>query len=151
MDKWKSLESQLQGMFCEVKAQVEGYELEFKKQLDGEKLVVSVFVNGWIKGAWASVDPEGNPKHPEGRFWCPKKMRVWPKKRYAELKRIYGKKKADHMTALRVSCVLPAFSSPRALTAFYRKHFPELQFVCQNCGETYEVSCQACTAEQVGQ
>ena len=151
MDKWKSLEKQLKGVFSQVKATVDGYDLTFKKQLDGEKLVVAVFVNDFIKGPWSSVDVDGKPEHPEGRFWCPKKMRTWPAKKHAELKRIFGKKKADQMTALRVSYLLPSFSSPKTLITFYRKHFPELKLVCDNCGETYEVSCQACTTEQVSQ
>jgi len=152
MDKWKSLEKQLQGIFCKVKATVDGYDLEFKKVLDGEKLVVAVFVNGFfMKGPWSSVDANGKPEHPEGRFWCPKKMRAYPVKKHAQLKRLFGKKKADQMTALRVAYLLPSFSSPKTLVTFYRKHFPELKLVCDNCGETYEASCQACAAEQVTQ
>ncbi|MDX1464100.1 MAG: hypothetical protein R3215_00175 [Halomonas sp.] len=127
MDKWKVLEEQLQGVFASATILADGHEVTLQKRLDGEKLVVVVYVDGWIKGAWMSVDDQGEPKHPEGRFWRPMKRRAWKLKQYKELKKVFGKKKADEMTALRTVAVTPYWNSPRTLISHLKKHFPDLE------------------------
>lgn len=127
MDKWKVLEEQLQGVFASATILADGHEVSLQKRLDGEKLVIQVGVDGWIKGAWSSVDEHGQPVHPEGRFWRPMKRRAWKLKQYKELKKVFGKKKADEMTALRTVAVTPYWGSPRTLVSHLKKHFPDLE------------------------
>lgn len=159
MTKWDVLKERLGGVFCVVKAKVDEYELTFQKQRSGEKLVVAVFVNGVIKGEWSNVGSDGIPEHPEGQFWCPKKSRPWPLKQHRSLKKIYGKREADRMVAMRVICVLPSFNTPRTLVSHYRKHFPQLSLVCHKCGgdgqiehpnisgHDYSERCQTCAGK----
>ncbi|MDC8804238.1 hypothetical protein PRZ61_12375 [Halomonas pacifica] len=127
MNKWKQLEEQLQGVFGCATILADGHEVSFGKVLDGEKLVIQVGVDGWIKGAWMNVDDQGEPKHPEGRFYCPKRRRLYPLKQYKALKRVFGKKKADEMTALRTVLVGPHWNSPRSLISHLKRHFPDLE------------------------
>ncbi|WP_445157380.1 hypothetical protein [Halomonas sp. E14] len=129
MSKWQQLEEQLRGVFGTATVRAGGHVVTLQKRLDREKLVVEVGVDGWIKGAWSSVDSQGQPKHPEGRFYRPMRSRVWPLKQYKELRKVFGKRKADEMTALRTVAVSPYWNSPRSLINHLRKHFPDLELV----------------------
>jgi len=127
-DKWKQLEQSLDGIFSRVNARADGYALKFVKSLDGQRLVTLVYVNGEIKGEWFKAE-NGKPAHREGRFWCPHRRRAWPLKKYSELKKVFGKRKADQMTALETVCFSPIWTSPRSLTKHFKKNFPDLQIM----------------------
>lgn len=127
MSKWKELEEKLSGVFGGATILADGHEVILQKRLDREKLVIEVGVDGWIKGAWSSVDRQGQPKHPEGRFYRPMRSRVWPLKQYKELRKVFGKRKADEMTALRVVAVSPYWNSPRSLISHLKRNFPDLE------------------------
>lgn len=127
LNKWQQLEACLSGAFGSAKAMADGHELHFVKQLDGERLVVAVYVDGWIKGEWSKADERGEPVRPEGRFWRPYRSRAWKLKQYAQLKRAFGKKKADQMVALKTVAYLPSWNSPRSLVRHLKKHFPDLE------------------------
>lgn len=126
-DKWQQLEDQLGGVFCQAAAVADGHELTFRKALHKERLVVEVYVDGWMKGEWSKANEQGEPVHPEGRFWRPYRSRAWKLKQYAQLKRAFGKRKADRMTALKTVAFLPSWNSPRTLVRHLRKHFPDLE------------------------
>lgn len=125
--KWQQLEEQLGGVFGDATATADGHELRFVKRLDGERLVIQVYVDGWIKGEWSKVNDQGEPEHPEARFWRPYRARAWKLKQHAQLKRAFGKKKADQMTALKTVAFLPSWNSPRTLVRHLKKHFPDLE------------------------
>lgn len=127
MDKWKQLEEKLSGIFGNATVLAGGHEVSFQKRLDGEKLVIQVGVDGWIKGEWWKVDEQGQPVHSEGRFWKPMRSRVWPLKEYKSLKKVFGKRKADQMTALKTVAVTPCWGSPRTLISHLKKNFPDLE------------------------
>jgi hypothetical protein len=127
-DKWQELETRLSGVFGFAKAKAGGHELSIKKALDSERLVVQVFVDGWIKGEWVTAE-DGRPVHPEARFWRPMRCRVYPLKKHSVLKKVFGKKRADEMTALRVIGFTPHWNSPRALVRHLRRHFPDLELM----------------------
>lgn len=129
VDKWKQLEEQLQGVFGRAIVRADGHEVHLQNRLHGQRLLIQVGVDGWIKGAWCSVDSQGQPKHPEGRFYRPVRSRVWPLKQYKELREVFGKRKADEMTALRTVAVIPYWNSPRTLARHLKKHFPDLELV----------------------
>jgi hypothetical protein len=127
-DKWKQLEQSLDGIFSRVNARADGYDLKFVKSLDGQRLVTLVYVNGEIKGEWYRAD-KGKPTHPEARFWCPHRRRAWPLKKHSELKKGFGKRKADQMTALEIVCFSPVWNNPRSLIQHFKKNFPDLEIM----------------------
>lgn len=127
MNKWEQLEDALQGSLGCATVIAGGHEVSFYKRLDGERLVVETYVDGWIKGEWMKVDAEGNPVHSQGRFWCPIRRRAWKLKEYPRIKKAFGKKEADRMTALKTMLVSPAWKSPRSLVRHLKKHFPDLE------------------------
>ncbi|MGP5324958.1 hypothetical protein [Vreelandella titanicae] len=128
MNKWQQLEEQLSGIFGTAKILADGYEVSFYRVLNAqEKLVVVTYVNGWMEGKWFSADENGEPKHPESRFFRPRKSRACKLKQYPNLKRIFGKKEADKMTALRTTMFDPYWNSPKTLISHLKKHFPDLE------------------------
>lgn len=131
IDKWKQLENMLAGPFGYAKAVADGHEIIMKKVLyskANEKLLVEVFVDGEICGKWTHAE-NGQPVNPEAWFWQPKRSRTWPLKKYKTLKNIYGKKKADDMTALKVIMFSPYWSSTVTLVRHLKKHFPDLDIL----------------------
>jgi hypothetical protein len=127
LDKWQQLEARLGGVFGDATATAGGHELRFVKRLDGERLVIAVYVDGWIKGEWSKADENGEPVHPEGWFWRPYRSRAWKLKQYPQLKRAFGKKKADQMTALKTVAYLPSWNTPGTLVRHLKKRFPDLE------------------------
>lgn len=127
-DKWQQLEEALSGVFAYATIRADGHEVSLQKRLSGEKLVVQVYVDGWIKGEWTNAE-NGEPVHPEARFWFPMRRRAWPLKQYKSLKKVFGKKKADEMTALKTVAFLPSWNSPRSLVRHLKKHFPDLELL----------------------
>lgn len=131
-DKWKALEQSLTGaagLYGGVKASAGGHELHFRKGLHRERLVIEVYVDGHMRGEWCRVDEGGAPEHPEGRLWRPVRTRAYQLKKYAALKRAFGKREADRMTALRTVAVLPYWNSPRSLVRHLKAAFPDLELV----------------------
>jgi len=126
LDKWQNLEGRLSGLFGCAVALAGGHEIQMVKGRDGERLVIQVYVDGSIKGEWTKAE-NGQPLHPEARFWRPYRCRSWPLKEYPALKRAFGKRKADQMTALKTVAFIPTWNSPRTLVRHLRKQFPDLE------------------------
>lgn len=128
-DKWQQLEEQLGSIFFKATAIADGHELTFRRALHKDRLVVEVYVDGWMKGEWSKANEQGEPVHPEGRFWRPYRSRAWKLKQYPQLKRAFGKRKADKMTALHTVAYMSWWNSPRTLVRHLRKHFPDLEIL----------------------
>lgn len=129
LDKWQQLEGRLHGVYADVTAVAGGHEVRFMKHLCGERLVIRVFVDGWMKGAWSAAAKNGEPAHPEGWFWRPYRSRAWKLQRHPQLKRAFGAHKADQMTALKTVAYLPEWNSPRTLVRHLKKRFPDLEMI----------------------
>lgn len=143
MTKWKQLEQQLQGVFGSARVRADGHDVSFYKQPQGERLVIVAYVDSCVRGPWMSVDDQGKPKHSEGRFFRPRKHRVYQLKQYNKLKRVFGKKRADEMTALRTYMLDPTWNSPKTLVSHLKKHFPDLELVQEHTAEDEDVDPEA--------
>ncbi|WP_447926928.1 hypothetical protein [Vreelandella sp. EE27] len=126
MDKWKEIKARLAHLGDSVELLADGYTLNLVKAHDGKKIFVSVYVDGVIKGQWTDTK-DGEPVHPEGRFWRPLKRAPHPKKHYAQFKRAFGKKEADRMVTPHVIGVVPTFGTEGSAVAHLKKHFPDLE------------------------
>ncbi|MGP9798176.1 hypothetical protein ACT3UJ_12550 [Halomonas sp. 86] len=126
MDKWKEIKERLAHLGGSVELLADGYTLTLAKVHDGKKIFVYVYINGTVEGKWTDTK-DGEPVHPEGRFWRPMKRAPHPKKYYAQFKRAFGKKEADRMVAPRVIGVVPTFGTEGAVVAHLKKHFPDLE------------------------
>lgn len=129
MDKWKKLAKQLEGVFGQASILADGYEVSFYKKVgDGDKLVIETFVNHQFKGIWTrNIGTE--PEHPEGRFFYPVKRAAWPKSKYPELKKVFGRKEADELVTPKVIMFSPVWGSARTLIAHLKRNFPDLELI----------------------
>lgn len=143
MNKWQQIAESLKGAFGTITVIADGHEVSFHKGVYGEKLVIETWVDGHIKGAWMAVDDQGAPVHPEGRFYRPRKHRVYALKQHAKLKRVFGKKRADEMTALRIYMLDPTWNSPKTLVSHLKKSFPNLEVVQEDAPEEAEADLEA--------
>lgn len=128
MSKWDEIKSRLEHLGGSVKLLADGHEVSLHKVHDGKRVFVSVYVDGYIKGKWTMAD-QGKPAYPEARFFRPTKSAVWSKKQLPNLKKIYGKKKAEEMVKPRVIAFLPEFGTERSAVAHLKKHFPDLEIL----------------------
>ncbi len=128
-EKWPRMEAALGTLFGAVNFTAAGHDVRCIKRPHGEQLVVEVYVDGWIKGEWSKADEAGAPVHSEGWFWRPCRVRAFPLRKHAELKRALGRRKADRMTALKTVAFMPYWNSPRTLVRHLKKHFPDLELI----------------------
>jgi hypothetical protein len=127
MDKWQEIENRLSGVFGSVKAAAGGHEISLEKQVDKERLIVAVYVDGWIRGEWTRATADGEPEFLQARFWRPYRARPWKLSQYKNLKKAFGKKKADEMTALKTCAFMPYWNTPKSLVRHLKKNFPDLE------------------------
>lgn len=126
MNKWQEIKDALKPLGGSIKLLADGHELSVRKAHDGKKIFVMVWVNDQIKGEWVK-HKDGNPVHPEARFWRPMKRAQYKKKDYAKIKGAFGKKEADLMTTPRVIGFVPNFGTEGSVVAHLKKHFPDLE------------------------
>lgn len=97
-EQWVEIEKQLGGWFGRVELMCDGYKINAAVEKDKMKLVVGVYVDGFIKGEW--LFNEANSEIPRKfhvekkrpacgtkmRAWYLKesKSRIWPKEKRAE-------------------------------------------------------------------
>jgi len=103
---------QLNCQFNAVYLMCDGYEITLKMERYKMKLVISIYVNGSVKGAWA-VKPE---EHPESKFLASHQKSYYSAKRKAEIIKIFGKCKANKRYNLeqKFEYKLPFFSTAQA-------------------------------------
>lgn len=126
MSKWDQIKSSLEHLGGSVKLLADGHEVSLRKVHNGKRIFVVVYVDGYQRGIWTEAKDE-KPVHPEARFWRPMKRAMYRKKGYAQLKRAFGKKKADQMVTPQVVAFVPDFGTEGAAVAHLKKHFPDLE------------------------
>jgi hypothetical protein len=51
-DDWSAIEESLSHAYGSAKVRVDGFEVSFQVLQDKMRLVIAVYVNGWMKGEW---------------------------------------------------------------------------------------------------
>ena len=51
-DEWAELERELSSMYGNAELTIDGYTVTFQTGLCDRRLVIAVYVNGWMKGEW---------------------------------------------------------------------------------------------------
>lgn len=77
--QWAEIETKLSGMFGSVELLCDGYKVHAVIKTIGMKLVIGVYVNGFIEGKWMLGESDIPKKfHQEKkRFLSKQKMREW--------------------------------------------------------------------------
>jgi len=126
MNKWQEIKDALKDLGGSVTLLADGHELALRKVHNGKKIYVVVYVDGYLKGKWTTVEDQ-KPVHPEARFWRPMKSALYKKKDYPKLKKIFGKAEADRKVTPRVVAFMPDFGTEGAAVTHLKKHFPDLE------------------------
>ncbi len=126
MNKWDEIKSRLEHLGGQVTLLADGYRVTLRKMHNGKRIFVVVYVDGHIRGEWFAVEG-GQPMSPEARFWRPVKRAAYKRKAYNQLKRAFGKKKADQMVAPQVVAFTPDFGTEGSAVAHLKKNFPDLE------------------------
>jgi hypothetical protein len=127
-EEWRRVEETLSGIYGLVRLKVDGHEVTLSRTLiDKNRLGVSVYVDGFIKGIW--IGPKND--HPEQRYLCPrdrfkfsKKIRDFEKKTIKKL----GKRRAKEM----------GISDPDEKVRFYSHRFPSGAAVRRHYQKTFK-------------
>lgn len=90
-EQWSQVETELSHVFGNVKLRCDGYEVTATiRQAKPLKLVIEVYVNGYIKGEWCIGEHEESRK-----FWCEKKVWGYPLAKRTEAKKKLTKRGLD--------------------------------------------------------
>lgn len=126
MSKWDEIKSRLERLGDQVTLLADGHEITLQKVHNGKEIFVTVYVDGYQRGVWTE-QKDGQPVHPEARFWRPMRRAMYKRKGYASLKRAFGKKEADRLVTPQVIGFVPHFGTEGSAVAHLKKHFPDLE------------------------
>ncbi len=103
---------QLNSQFKTVHLICDGYDIALKMERFKMKLVIGIYVNGSVKGVWATK-PED---HPESKFLASHHKSYYSAKRKAEIIKVFGKREANKRYDLdkKFEYKLPYFNTARA-------------------------------------
>lgn len=135
-EDWQIVEDKLfRYPLASISLLVDGRTVRLHNVRDKQRIVIAVYIDGWIKGEWLNPDKE-----------CPERayMRAQPKyvfgKKYRDnlekLEKKLGKKRAKELgvasdrNAKRIS-YWPWFPSVRALKSQYEKTFKSIELVTE--------------------
>jgi hypothetical protein len=132
-EDWKAVEDNLRWPGASARLRMDDHEVTLQVATDKMKMVIWVYVDGWVRGEWL------NHKKP-----CPEQcyMRriekyLWPKKqRDAATKwaKRYGKREARELFGdmnKKIVLFTPFFPSVRAARIQYEKMFKDIELVTE--------------------
>jgi len=131
-EQWTQIEAEAGLQFGRVKLLCDGHTISTEVQRDKMKLVVAVYVDGYIKGEWMSQDCEIRRKFycEVKRFAWNKKMRDWYIKESKS--RLWTKEqRAEHAAEAKKthSCWMPCWPNAKALCRHIRKTCTSIEIV----------------------
>lgn len=93
-EQWADIEANMNSLFSATYLDCDGYLVAARMVRDKNKLVIEVYVDGYVKGLWhqyvESIDAFSEvPK----RFYCIKKQSLWPKKFIQDMEKQIGKRR----------------------------------------------------------
>lgn len=102
---WDALKEQMASAWGGMTLKCDGFEIYLSQQTDSTKKSWStlVYVDGYLKGIWLDCDHKtGEPEHEEARRFYRKVTRaLHTKKDIENYRKIYGKRKATEMQAIK--------------------------------------------------
>lgn len=111
-----TIRDELAYMFGFVKLHADGHEIIAKCEMCSRKLVVAVYVDGFVKGTDMDRHSEIGRK-----FWFPRTGSLDKAKNLPKLKKLFGKENAEEMVKKVIYSFRPWFASPRAFIAHLNK------------------------------
>lgn len=122
-DEWQALEQRLTWPGAQARLVCDGYEVTLEVQRVKLRMVIAVFVGGWMRGEWMLKDCEERR-----RFMRPLVIRPKPFTK-AQI-RLLGKKWCEEQIAKRTGTYyIPYWPSVTALRRHFQKHNTSIERV----------------------
>lgn len=145
--QWEGVKGGLSGVYGSVYLRCDGYLITGTIQPDKMKLVIAVYVNGWMKGAdiWHGKESDLDKMGDIARKFFRLSRRGCPAKEIARYKKAFGAKYCKEKGIYDKTCfAFPSFSTPGAFIAHIKKHNESIE-VLDN--ETYDQALAALPVE----
>lgn len=93
-EQWTVIEGELNSLFRHVYLDCDGYLIAAGMVRDKNRLVIEVYVDGYIKGIWHQYVEtlEAFTEVPK-RFYCIIKRAMWPQKFIKDMEKLIGKRR----------------------------------------------------------
>ena len=130
-EDWKKIEDRLRFPGARASLRVDARDVVLEVRTDKMKMVIAVYVDGWMKGEW--VDAK-NP-YPEQAYMRRHERYLWSNKQRdvaAKWAKRYGKRDARARFGdmdKKIVFFLPYFPSVRAVRTHYEKTFKSIELV----------------------
>lgn len=114
---WDALEAQMKSPWGCMTLKCDQYEVAFQQQTDSRSKSwhTTVYVDGYIKGAWMQADGD-KPVHEEARrFYRKASKRLYSAKRVEALRKVIGKRAAKSYEEERLVIFYPDWKSFNSL------------------------------------
>jgi len=138
-EQWKEIELQLDALFSPVYLKCDEYYVGFALVRNKSKLVINVYVNGWIKGEWFGV---GDKMSEEARrFWRLRTSACFTAKQLKLYEKIYGKRECKKKGMYKKRMWPdPMWNRPRPLINHLKKHNQNIEIIDY---KTYKAAIEA--------
>lgn len=129
-EQWKKVEQDLDSLFRPVYLKCDEYYVRYALVRMKNKLVIDVYVNGFIKTEWYGDIKNDNPHEEAIRFWRPTTRSKYTAKELKRWEKIQGKRECRKrgMYEKRVF-PWPWWNRPRPLIAHLKKHNTDIEII----------------------
>ncbi len=119
-EQWQDIESKLDSMYSDVHLLCDGYYLLYRMERSKNKLLISVYINGWMKGEWFGV---GDKASEEARlFWRPSIKAKYTAKHIKLYEKIYGKRECKKKGIYdKQTMYWPSWNRPKPIITHLKK------------------------------
>jgi len=132
-EDWKKVEDRLRFPGARASLRVDGKDVILEVRTDKMKMVIQVYVDGWVRGEWLDTKkscPEQSYMRRHERFLWPKKERDAA----AKFAKRWGKREAKKYMGdmdKKFVCFIPYFPSVSAVRTHYEKTFSSIELVTE--------------------
>jgi hypothetical protein len=132
-EDWKAVEDKLRWPGASARLRVDGRAVTLQVGRDKMKMVIMVFVDGFLRGAWL----DAKMPCPEQAFMCRRERYLWDKKArdaVAKYAKRYGKLEARRVYGdmdKKFVCFSSFFPSVPKVRAHYEKTFKSIEVVTE--------------------
>lgn len=147
--QWEAVKNSLTGIYGEAFLRCDGYLINASIKRNKMKLVVAVFVNGWMKGSetWHGKESDLDKMNDISRkFFSLSTRSLHTAKEKAHYKKVFGAKWCKERGINGKYCITsPIFSTPGAFITHIKKHNKSIEVLDY---ETYKAALDALPKEE---
>jgi len=130
-EQWIDIERQLNSQFSTTYLECDGYLIAAQMVRDKNKLVIQVYVDGFIRGKWVeSVKTIDEFADVPKRFYNHSRKNLWPHKLIKDMEKILGKRRCKNEGYYDVRYTsFPWFNSAKSFISHLKKHNQSIELL----------------------